>query len=424
MASATSIPMPPALPDRSTPEGVANWLNGQINYQEALNEGLRASVKDTPIVTEWLFYAISAATIVAALGFCLLVYLFLPVETVTIMSIPFDPKVYLYLIPLVYLAAGFRTIDTDQIAGATFAGTPVYQFENGLKWVPWGVFSLTKDTTTYVQGEFPGDADRIDWTGEKNDIDPGKVRPLYVLFAENPKGNLATDKQLNAGVAFLVKMRLISELYFYMVRNLSPIDESKREEFLTNVTGGVNVSDRMLEAFRHLRDTGAAFSLEIAGQLSYNEVTTHLALVNRLFMLRLQHEVEKWGIELVEGRYTKINAGHEFNKILEKRGAALAEKDATITTAEAEKQKQILIGEGAKANLTLTGEGAAAAKLADYTAQAEGLEKIAKVMSKKAGRAAQNAQVAKDLGAHGNVTILGAQGFNELLGIANVIQKK
>lgn len=399
----TPIVRPPSHPDRSQSDGVGVWLDQQIKYyEERLEAARRKQERETPGVYEWKFWTITALVTAALVA---TVWWIIPSYVPADVGIMINPRYAFYVLVGAYVLASFFMVDTDEIIGLAFFGRPMIVFDSGLKWAPWLIFRRNTESIDFVQAEFPGDNDRIQWGDEKAELLPGQVRPIYVLFAENPNGTLPSDKQMNVGVAFLTKIRMIKSRFFDLVKNLAPIDEAKREEFLKNVTGGTKVTNRMLEALRHLRDTGATVSLELAGQLSYNETTTHLTQVNRLLMLRFEHKVASWGIELVEGSFTKIDAGHTFNTELQKRGAAISARDAKRIESE-----------GTRDQLKNEGEGRAQAARALLEATAEGYKKIMTETGVD-GAGVVSSEVAKALAQGQNNTIV-VDGATGLMGLA------
>lgn len=399
--------MPKNSPDRTKSNGVELWLKSQIRYYEKyIASEDEKQRRETPIVNENLFFYITLSTIVAISLAMLLVSAFVPTVMFESGFIPINPQILAYLPFIAYVIVSIRSVGVDEVGGADLFGQPVRQFSNGLKWIPFGIFNFQTEKATFVQSEFPGDTDHIQWSDEKTKLEPGKVRPIYLLTGENPDGKLPTDKQMNVGVAALAKFQVVPERLFDLLKNVGPIDVSKETEIRYTMTGGENVSPLMLEVVRHLRDTATAVMTEIAGQISYNELRGHLNLVNRLLFLRLQKTVMSWGIQLAEAGVTKINPGHEFNEKIQDRGQALADRDAMILRAEGEKQKRVL-----------EGEGAATARLKLLEAEAKGQAKIAEVAKTEEGKIAISAEVAGKLAASGNTIVVGTDGVKDLIGI-------
>lgn len=398
-----NTPIPPI--NRKDPNGVAIWIQAQIDDMETrTTQKNNTQFKLTPLVNETLYKIIVIATISAIVVMSALIYFLIP-SIISIAGLPLNPQWFFYLGMVAYILLSFRMVGIDEIAGADFFGTPVFQFSRGLKWVPLGILNFDPESIQFVQGEFPGDADKIQWSDEKKELLEGMVRPIFVLTGENPDGSLPTDRQMSIGISFLVKIKLIKERFFDFIQNIAPIDEAKAESLLAEVTGGTSVTLRMLEVLRHLRDTGGAYVLEIVGKISYSELTNNINLVNQLLKLCLEYEVSSWGIEMVEVRFTKTNPGHDFNEKLQSRGAALASRDVLITVAEGEKRKR-----------QLEGEGTASAALALLTAQAEGYTKIMTATGVD-GAGVLSAEVARELANGQNNTVV-VDGASGLIGMA------
>ena len=404
---------PANSPDRSSPNGVEEWLKNHIEHCEELilaesTEHNQATVR----VNETLFWVIILISVLILPILATLAWYSTP-SIVQIGGLPINPQLLIPLPFVAYVLAGFHKVGTDEVAGADFFGAPVHQFRRGLKWIPFLILNFNSEKSTFVQSEFPGDADHIQWSDEKEALQPGKVRPIYVLSGENPEGILPTDKQMNLGISILAKFQLVQERFFDLVANVGPVKDAQRDEIRNAMTGGENVSDVMLEVVRHLRDTSTAIMGEIAGQLSYNEITTHLHLANKLLHKRLEKTVITWGVKITECRVTKVNPGHSFNEEIQKRAGAIATKDNLAIVAEGEKQKRIL-----------EGEGAAAAELAMLEARAKGYTAVAKVAETTSGQIAISAEVAGKLAeSDSNTIVVGTDGLKDLMGMVAATKK-
>jgi hypothetical protein len=215
-----------------------------------------------------------------------------------------------------------------------------------------------------VQAEFPGDSNRIHWEDEKTELPKNKVRPIHILTGENPEGTLPSEKQINLGVGMMFKIQVTSDCFFDLVRNTPPIDPANGAEIVESIVGNTNVTPRLLEILRHLRDTSARIAAEVLGQLSYNEITTHRALVDEWLEERMRLELVAWGVKLREAGFTVLNPGHSYNQDIEQRAKASAARDAAILAAEGERKKRILEGEGAATALRAQFEAEAGGKKA------------------------------------------------------------
>lgn len=415
-------PTPPKRhhPDRSDPNGIDAWLDEHITYYTKSVEWKKAHhAENTPEVYEWLYFTVCGAVLAVAALLAAAVALWVPPVAFADWGFPLNPQWFFYLLIAVYLLAGFRMVDTDEVAGADFFGEPVYQFDSGLKWFPWLILGFNKEPTTYVQAEFPGDADHVQWSDEKTELAEGKVRPLYVVTGEKPAtpgkpdDRLPTDLQMNIGVAEFVQFRLVKAHFFDLEVNIGDIDADKEIEIRRTITGGTDLTLKMLEAVRQMRDTSGAILLEVLGQLSLNEIRQYLTLINKLLELRLQEKVMDWGLELVDARITKTNAGHDFNEKLQNRGEAISVRDSTIIKAEGEKQR-----------LILEGQGKASATQAELEATANGYQAIGEVVRLKKGREAMNGQVVAKLAEAGNVVVVGPQGITDMFGLVKAAQKQ
>ncbi len=372
---------------------VRQWLLDEISWHKQEIAIKQAKYNnETPEVAEWLFWVITSIVVILVGGITFLTWRYIP-SLIIVSGFELNPQILIYMLVGVYVLAGLRPIDTDKVAGLDFAGTPVRQFGNGLKWYPWLVFRLTIETAQLVQAEAPGDADHIFWKDEEEELPPNTVRPIYVLSGENPDGILPTDKQVNLGVSYMTKFQLVKERFFDLVRNVSPVDPENGKMIMDTMTGGQAITKRLLEVLRHLRDTGSAFAAGILGKLSYNEITAHRHLVDELLKLRVELEMIPWGLELEEARFTQINPGHSYNKDLQRRAEAVTERDRLSTEAD-----------GKAAAIEKEGIAAAKARKAMLQAEAEGQKAIRDELG-VTGDVAIAAEVAKELAKGGNTVI-------------------
>jgi hypothetical protein len=394
---------------RAAAEPVRNWLLADIAWlKQCIDNKETDHHEKTPEVTEWLFWALTTVVVGTLTGIATATVLLVPSE-IEVWSIAFNPQLILLLAELVYVAAGFRAIPTDRAAGLDFAGTPVKQFGNGLKWYPWLVFNLTTESALLVQAEFPGDADHVFWGGEEAELPDGKVRPIYILTGENPGSNLPTDLQTNLGASALVRFQLVSKRYFDLVRNVAPVDDANGSFIRETMTGNSSVTARLLEVLRQLRDTGARYMGEVIGKLSYNEITLNRALLDEWLFNRIKLEMIPWGLELREAGFTQLNPGHDYNKALQQRSAASIARDALVLQAD---------GKGRE--IERIGEATASARLALLKAEAEGQKKIRDGLG-VSGQEVLAADVGKAMADGDSNTViigpgLGAAGLGAILG--------
>lgn len=373
---------------------VRDWLETEIAYYEDLIERKESSY-ETTTVSEWLFWTISAVVVVILFflaGVTMFTNWLLP-PVAEVYGVALNPQWLVLVLIFIYLAAGLRQIDTSEVAGLDFAGKPVLQLGNGLKWYPWLLFKLSIETVHLTQGELPGDADRIFWGEEEEEMPSGMVRPIFVLSGENPRGGLPSDKQINLGVSMLVKIKIIQDRFFDLIINIAPVDEKNGQMIRDTITGNQSVTPRLLEVLRHLRDTSSAFASALVGKLSYNEITHNRALVDELYHLRVKLEVLDWGLDLKEARFTKFNPGHTYNSDLQKRSTAASERDATIMQAE-----------GKRKALMLEGEGEASKRRKFLQAEAEGQQAIRDALE-ISGDTVIAAEVGKEIAKGGNAVI-------------------
>jgi len=380
-----------------------------IKTGEIKQEDFKYDLKPVVVHTFW-YWAITIAIgifLVAITG-----GLILGTANLSVANIAVWP---LLLVPiLIYIYLSIREVKVNEIAGAYFWGAPMMEFGNGPKLVWRGAFELSKEPANMSQAEFPGDQDKV-FRGDEKDILPeGMVRPIRVLFAEDPNGDLPTDKQMAADVSGFVIARVVSENFFEFQKRVNPIDETQRSEVLKTMRVNQESSPRMLEVMRYLVDIYARVMREIAGQMSYNQTNIHMGLVNELLLIRLQYALIGMGVKISSVGTTAINSGHDFNKTIQERGEAKAKRDARITLAEA-----------TQTELEKAGKGDAKALQLKIYAQTRGLVNQAKELGID-GASALNAQIGLTLAEKEGIVVLGQTGLDQLvgLGLAKAGEKK
>ena len=359
------------------------------------------------LVSEWDYTRIVLAIFICLTTFTVLSLFILPHE-VRVASVPLNPLLLVVAGLILYGVVSLRKVDTDRIGGADFFGRPLEEFKSGLKVVPRFILGFVTESSVSIQAQFPGDADRIFWADEKSDLPtdgPKLVRPIFAKCAEGEGKDNPLERQLTVGMIFYSRHQLKEGQLYRLIKNIGPIDKMKRQELVQTTTGG-NVSDRMLEVIRQLRDTGERVLKEITADLSVADLFKYQELVNQLLKLELSIKATPWGITLVEAGLTYINLGHQFNDIMQLPAQAEFKRQETIKNAD-----------GTRYKLTEEGLGAAAAEKALLVARGEGFHDMAKKLAVKHGPLVVSAETARQLATSGNVVVAGESGVANLIGL-------
>lgn len=399
---------------RGKDESIDSWLQREISHFKKSRLSRLEQIKNHKITHDDFKYDLPAVTVHTS-WYWVITFLFgvillstvglsmWAVKDITLRGVALWPIVFVPTAIYIYLS--IVQVEVDEIAGATFFGAPVAEFSNGPKLVWFGLFGFEKEPASIAQAEFPGDQDKIFRGDEKDPLPEGMVRPIRVLFAENPQGELPTDKQMGADVSGFVVARVVPERFFEFQKRVKPIDETQKAEVLQSMRINRDASPRMLEIMRYLVDIYARVMREIAGQMSYNQANEHMGLVNELLLIRLQYALIGMGVNISAVGTTSINAGHEFNKKIQERGEAKAERDTRITKAEA-----------LRVELEQQAKGDATAVRLGIEAQTRGLVKQAEALGVD-GTAVLNAQIAQKLAESGATVVLGQTGLDNLVGL-------
>jgi len=344
---------------------------------------------------------------------------FVPIGLITFMAFA-DNYIWLSLLVPVGLYGLFsiRTVALDRVAGISLLELPFRYFHNGPKLVPLGLFTYEEDTANTLQAELPGEQDKIFRGDEEKSLPPGMVRPTRVLFAEDENDPLPTGRQMAADTSTQVIIRIIPERFFEFIKRVPEIDEHQRENIVSTMNVKADASLRMLEILRYLSDNHAKIMGEIAGQISFNEANKFRGLVNELLLIRMRYAVVGLGINISQANITYINPGHDFNKSIQGRGKAVAERDSQKIKAEGLLTELKLKGEGDAHAIREKGQAEADAAKARIDAQTAALEAQAKALNLDQG-AVLGADVQREFAQGGNMVIMpGGMGLEGLFGLA------
>lgn len=255
-------------------------------------------------------------------------------------------------VEIIYLVLSLKKVNIDEIGAILFFGQPEYEIPSGLFLVPFGFFSINKDSRLIIEDQYPGDPEIVDKTSSDT-LAPGKVYPIRVTHAAptgKPAGPL--DVQMTTEVSISARYRIKRGSYLEFLETIGDMEKVRTA----------------------IRDT-----IE-------SEVKKQFAARTASVTLGEQKEIEdkirdsvvlltdSWGIEVVTIQIVDIDLGKTVNERLRNVPAAKLAKEAKITDAEAEREKLILEGQGrADAEKTFRFAVAAGAKkLSEVTGTPEG----------------------------------------------------
>ena len=143
------------------------------------------------------------------------------------------------------------------------------------------------------------------------------------------------------------------------------------------------------------------------GKIDLDRTFEERATINSNVVSELDKASEPWGVKVLRYEFKNINPPRDVIQAMEKQMRAEREKraviltsegdrDAKINQAEGEKQRVIKESEAARQQQINEAAGEAEAILAVATATAEGLRRVAAVVSAPGGHAAMQLRVAED----------------------------
>lgn len=244
----------------------------------------------------------------------------------------------IFYILLAYIIFSVKVVRPEELGAILFLGKPLVEVGPGPHIIPFGFYSLIKETALVVQEQYPGEPETIDRT-ESDIVAPGKVFPMRVTTgaSDNPKD--ALDHRVTAEITAIARKRI------------------KRGSFIKFLT----TIGTMEEANRQIRDTVESVIKIEFPKRSPKNILLELNDINEELEKAVIKLTESWGIEVKDISLIDIDLGKKVNKALRDIPAAVLEKQAVIEKAH-----------GERVRLTQEGLGTADAELALLTARAKG----------------------------------------------------
>lgn len=261
----------------------------------------------------------------------------------------------MWLLQVIHLAASVKTVGVEDLPGIDFFGRPLCQPKPGLYVIPYFLLALTRANRNYRDVRFPGHPDKIFRVSEEEqkqrvggDMPPvDSVRPIFVTTGE-PRLNKEDEKKKKEGewnplddqqsieYSIFVRYRPLERHggIFRLTRNLGI--RGKNPEEIDDI-----IKDLM-------REQSERDSKEIITQHSYVTLTENLALVNKVFALRLQAALMRLGIQvdLNGAGLVDLNPSRGTNVDQAEARRAGLRRQKTIIDADAEEQKRHREGRG------------------------------------------------------------------------------
>ncbi len=314
-----------------------------------------------------------------------------------------DPGFAFMLVIMFHLIASWRKVGPTELGAILFFGRPLYAVESGLRFVPWLVCTLTKDTRLTIEAELPADPEKI-YRGERdkpevvpeNLLKEGFRPPIRVTFL-----GISKEKKRGTGEGEITKTEETEEAVD------DPLEERVTAETPLIVRWRIVDYVRFLttigdqeQARIQMADIGIVVIADKLPQLTVAQALQEKKEVDKTLKGELSKTTESWGIEIKDASIKSINLSHELNTELQK-----------IAEARATRRRNKLEGEGAGAKEQATLDG-----------RTNGLKRMREELGVSA-EAVLAAETARAITSNpGQKTIIaGVAGFQEIAGVVTGI---
>ncbi|MEK7555401.1 MAG: SPFH domain-containing protein [Patescibacteria group bacterium] len=342
-----------------------------------------------------------------------------------------------FLAQLFYVLISFRTVGPTELGAILFFGKPIRDVGSGLKFVPFLVCQLVKNTRNIIEIELPARPELIfraklgeeevvpkdllalgykppirvqfGWPGIKlstkdldakiNDPKAEKTKKLYDTLNELIANEEIKDDPLNirmtAETPLVVRLRIRSLSEF--LRIFGSIEKA--------IDQIQDIAVAMLNReFSKITPAVAQHNLGTFSELIKDEI------VERIERIESDKKSDR-GIDIVTVLLRPFIYSHKLNEALQEPAKERAKKQATITVAEAQKRKD-----------TLEGEGKGAKEKAILDGRTDGFKRMANELG-VSGAAVLGAETARAITENpGQKTIVaGSAGFSDLVAVASAV---
>lgn len=319
----------------------------------------------------------------------------------------------IWIVLVYFVVKSYQQIEPNEGGSLVFLGKALYNLESGphivWKYVAMVVFGLR----TRQQREFPAESEKI-FYGDVKDMPEDMVEPFRITTGGKAKLEEGDDPlkcRLTLNVSYFTAFRISDMTQFCKVIGFGPVEENGKSREVVDLE----------EAFRQLEDTAKRVLNQEFARRTPEEIIAEQGKIATTLSRQLDKLVrkpnksqEEWGIDLQEVALTNIGLSHSLNKAL-----------TDIPMALYEAQKAITAGAAAAKVYFLTAQQETIVKKLMLTAEAEGLEAIArklKITDKSALSALVNAKFTETalgkVGENGKLVIVGGSGgVQNLLGL-------
>ena len=330
----------------------------------------------------------------------------------------------MFLLQVFYTLISFRTVGPKELGAILLFEKPLFAVESGLKFVPFLVCRLVKETRNVIEDELPTKPELIyrSKRGEEevvpeNLLKAGYKPPIRVQFGwpgvriDIPEEADKRTKKLYEELNNLIDEQKIKDdpLNVRMTAETPLVVRWK----IKSLVEFLRTFGSKEEAKNQIQDIAVAMLNREFSKITPAVAQAHLGKFSELIMADTIARIGSNSIEIQTILIRPFVYSHDLNVSLLKEAQARAEKKAAITNAEAQKEQERLTGEG---------KGLAARAILD--GRTKGLQKMAKTL-KIAPEIVVSAETAGKIIEHPDqkMIIAGTPGFTDLMTIAYALVK-
>lgn len=352
-------------------------------------------VSDAGVFVFWFWVPVGVAYSILFL----VEYFFLSKNTEKVLGIELNWGWFLFFAQLFYTIISFRQLGPTEIGAKLLFGKPIEEVGPGLVFVPYGIFSLARETALIIQEQYPDEPENV-WKGDQEKISgqfgpSGKpmVPPIRITHKGGSKEESEADplnKRMTTEVSFIVRYKI------------------KKGHFITflKTIGNVN------EARRQIKDTVVSTARKELARKTPAETLKDWKEVDVILKSDVETLVRSWGVAIEDTYMEEVDLGKTVNTSLRDVPDSVLQKEVTQTRADAEKYKRVQ-----------EGMGTAEAARVFLEAKAIGYKKIASELGLEEGSFVIAAETAREALEKSKFSLIaGSGGMRDIFTLASSIQ--
>lgn len=262
-----------------------------------------------------------------------------------------------YYVQFAYVLLSFRIVGGEEVGAIALFGKYEEEVSSGLVFVPFGLYSLKKDSMLMFQMELPADPEKI-YHGKADEVPDGFYPPIRVTSATKVASGtknindehdpLDTDR-ITYEVVPIVRWRIEKGQYITFLRTVGSPEEVRRQFSDTATSAAVEYYSGCTVAYA-LKNINEAHNhlTEVIEGLTNISLKVHIkgSSGTETNVDDPDGEQNAWGIHVESVRIKLIGFHRALNLAIAAPATAKLTALETVTKAEAEKTKRIREGEG------------------------------------------------------------------------------